>query len=229
MFELSFQEYDALRSQFGTLKRGEHSKYVPMAFTEQGVAMLSSVLNSPTAIDVNIQIIRVFTKMRELILTHKDILIKLEQIEKKLIKQDARTDKHEEEIQTIFKALKKLITPPPNQDPASAFAEKTKKINHKPPPPPPQKIPKPLRRHSNRTIHSISSGNTKCQVGRKTIALLVITAKIYHTGSLRPGSTDVQLSILIEITNRKTIHRTPRITKRNHRITTTRPVIKEHG
>ena len=83
MFELSFQEYDALRSQFGTLKRGEHSKYVPMAFTEQGVAMLSSVLNSPTAIDVNIQIIRVFTKMRELILTHKDILIKLEQIEKK--------------------------------------------------------------------------------------------------------------------------------------------------
>jgi hypothetical protein len=67
MFELSFQEYEALRSQFGTLKRGEHSKYAPMAFTEQGVAMLSSILNSPTAIDVNIQIIRVFTKMRELI------------------------------------------------------------------------------------------------------------------------------------------------------------------
>jgi hypothetical protein len=127
MFELSFQEYDALRSQFGTLKRGEHSKYVPMAFTEQGVAMLSSVLNSPTAIDVNIQIIRVFTKMRELILTHKDILIKLEQIEKKLIKQDARTDKHEEEIQTIFKALKKLLTPPAEPRPRIGFRRKDEK------------------------------------------------------------------------------------------------------
>lgn len=63
MFELTFQEYDSLRSQIGTLKRGEHSKYAPMAFTEQGVAMLSSVLNSPTAIKVNIEIIRVFTRI----------------------------------------------------------------------------------------------------------------------------------------------------------------------
>ena len=65
MFELTAEEYDSLRCQLGILKRGEHSKYAPMAFTEQGVAMLSSVLNSPTAIKVNIQIIRVFTKMRE--------------------------------------------------------------------------------------------------------------------------------------------------------------------
>ena len=65
MFELTFKEYEGLRSQFGTLKgKGEHSKYVPMAFTEQGVAMLSSVLNSPRAIKVNIQIIRIFTRMR---------------------------------------------------------------------------------------------------------------------------------------------------------------------
>jgi hypothetical protein len=53
MFELTQNENEILRSQFGTLKRGEHSKYLPMAFTEQGVAMLSSVLNSPTAIKVN--------------------------------------------------------------------------------------------------------------------------------------------------------------------------------
>src|SRR6266705_121421 len=78
MYELTSNEYNALRSQFGTLKRGQHSKYMPMAFTEQGVAMLSSVLNSKTAIEVNIQIIRIFTRMRELLLTHKDILIKLE-------------------------------------------------------------------------------------------------------------------------------------------------------
>ena len=59
MFILTAKEYQSLRSQIGTLKRGEHGKYAPMAFTEQGVAMLSSVLNSPTAIQVNIQIIRV--------------------------------------------------------------------------------------------------------------------------------------------------------------------------
>ena len=56
MFELSREEFDSLRSQFGTLKRGEHSKYMPMVFTEQGVAMLSSVLNSRRAIEVNINI-----------------------------------------------------------------------------------------------------------------------------------------------------------------------------
>src|ERR1051325_11245454 len=60
MFELSSKEYNSLRSQIGTLKRGHHSKYPPFAFTEQGVAMLSSVLNSETAVQVNIQIIRVF-------------------------------------------------------------------------------------------------------------------------------------------------------------------------
>src|SRR5258708_16750220 len=54
MFELTLKEYQSLRSQFGTLKRGEHAKYIPMAFTEQGVAMLSSVLNSKRAIKVNI-------------------------------------------------------------------------------------------------------------------------------------------------------------------------------
>jgi hypothetical protein len=58
MFELTNQEYKSLRSQFGILKRGDHVKYLPMVFTEQGVAMLSSVLKSPTAIKVNIQIIR---------------------------------------------------------------------------------------------------------------------------------------------------------------------------
>ncbi len=112
MFELNKEEYDSLRSQFGTLKRGEHSKYLPMAFTEQGVAMLSSVLSSKMAIEVNIQIIRVFSKIREMLLTHKDILLKLEQVEKELLKQDGKMKKYEEDIQVIFKALKQLINPP---------------------------------------------------------------------------------------------------------------------
>ena len=112
MFELTQEEYESLRSQNGTLKRGEHSKYAPMAFTEQGVAMLSSVLSSPTAIEVNIQIIRVFTKIREMLSTHKDLLIKLEQIEKQLLTQDARMDNHEADIQAIFEVLKKLVGEP---------------------------------------------------------------------------------------------------------------------
>jgi hypothetical protein len=112
MFELNKEEYDSIRSQFGTLKRGEHSKYLPMAFTEQGVAMLSSVLSSKMAIEVNIQIIRVFSKMREMLLTHKDILLKLEQVEKNMMKQDGKMKKYEEDIQIIFKALKQLLNQP---------------------------------------------------------------------------------------------------------------------
>jgi hypothetical protein len=112
MFELTLQEYESLRSQFGTLKRGEHSKYAPMVFTEPGVAMLSSVLSSPTAIQVNIQIIRVFTKMREMLSTHKDILITLESIEKELLKHNARMNGHEANIQAIFQVLKKLVEQP---------------------------------------------------------------------------------------------------------------------
>ena len=80
-------------------------RYPPFCFTEQGVAMLSSVLKSETAIRVNIQIIRVFTRMREMIMTHKDILLQLEKIEKKLAGQD-------EDITLIFGYLKQLLNPP---------------------------------------------------------------------------------------------------------------------
>ena len=73
MFELSREEYNALRSQFGTFKRGEHSKYLPYASTEQGVSMLSSVLRSTRAVQVNIEIMRAFVRLRELMATHKDL------------------------------------------------------------------------------------------------------------------------------------------------------------
>jgi len=101
MFELSKEEFTNLRSQIVTSSWGG-IRYAPMAFTEQGVAMLSSVLNSKLAILVNIQIIRVFTKMRELILTHKDLLLKMEQLEKRVGKQDQK-------IALVFKYLKKFI------------------------------------------------------------------------------------------------------------------------
>lgn len=121
MFELTQTEFESLRSQFATSKTGRGgARYLPMAFTEQGVAMLSSVLNSETAIRVNIQIIRVFTKMRELLSTHKDILLQLEKMEKKLTG-------HDEDIALIFKYLKQLLTPPPTPRNKIGFKRKDEK------------------------------------------------------------------------------------------------------
>lgn len=91
--------------------RGKYSKYLPFAFTEQGVAMLSSVLNSEIAIDVNIQIIRIFTKMRTLMNTNTEILLKLGQVQHQLNKNQEKTTQHDEEIALIFKYLKKLLNP----------------------------------------------------------------------------------------------------------------------
>lgn len=99
MFELNKEEF--LRCQFGTSKKGGN-RYLPLAFTEQGVAMLSSVLNSKRAIKVNIQIMRIFTKMREMLMTQKDLLQKMEEIEKKVSGQD-------EKIKLIFDYLKKFV------------------------------------------------------------------------------------------------------------------------
>lgn len=101
MFELTRKEFENLRSQLGTSSWGG-TRYLPMAFTEQGVAMLSSVLNSKTAIEVNIRIIRVFTKLREYALTHKEILLQLSRLEKE-VKGNSK------DIENIFLVLKELI------------------------------------------------------------------------------------------------------------------------
>jgi len=101
MFTLSKKELENLRSQIGTSSWGG-TRYMPMAFTEQGVAMLSSVLNSNTAIEVNIRIIRVFTRLREYALTHKDILLQLGKLEKE-VKGNSK------DIENIFMVLKELI------------------------------------------------------------------------------------------------------------------------
>ena len=90
MFELSKIEYDSLRSQIVTLKngRGQHQKYLPSVFTEHGVLMLSSVLNSDRAIQTNIQIMRIFTKVRQMLLDTTEIKIDILQIQKKLENQE---------------------------------------------------------------------------------------------------------------------------------------------
>ena len=110
MLTLTEKEYENLKSQNATSSWGGRRK-LPNAFTEQGVAMLSSILNSEIAIEVNIRIIRVFTKMREYALTHKDILIQLGKLEKE-VKGNSK------DIENIFMVLKELIekqsTPPPS-------------------------------------------------------------------------------------------------------------------
>jgi hypothetical protein len=100
MFQLTQEEFENLKSQFATSSWGGRRK-LPHAFTEQGVAMLSGVLHSDRAIKVNIQIMRVFTRMRELLETHKEILNKLDYLERKDIE-------HDEKIILIFQYLRQL-------------------------------------------------------------------------------------------------------------------------
>ena len=101
MFQLTEKEWENLKSQIETSSWGGVRK-MPKAFTEQGVAMLSGVLNSDRAIMVNIQIMRAYTKMRELLLTHKDLLLKMEELEKRVVGQD-------EKVMMIFNYLKQFI------------------------------------------------------------------------------------------------------------------------
>lgn len=103
MFEMNKKEFEAWRNDNVTSPEDKQGlRYVPFCFTEQGVTMLSCILNSSTAIEVNIRVIRIFTKLREMILTHKDILLKLEQLEKKVGQQD-------DDIKLIFDYLKELL------------------------------------------------------------------------------------------------------------------------
>ena len=118
MFEMTGEEFQNWRSQIVTSNSERMGlRYAPFCFTEQGVTMLSCVLNSKKAIETNIRIIRVFIKMREMLLTHKDILLKLEQFEKQL-------GKNSEDIQIIFKALRQFLNPP--QEPRKLIGYKRK-------------------------------------------------------------------------------------------------------
>lgn len=101
MFRLTAKEYENLKSQNATSSWGGR-RTLPNAFTEQGVAMLSSILNSDIAIEVNIRIIRVFTKLREYALTHKEILLQLARLEKQV-------KGNKQDIENIFMVLKELI------------------------------------------------------------------------------------------------------------------------
>ncbi len=105
MFQLSKKEFENLKSQFVTSSWGGARRALPYAFTEQGVAMLSSVLNSKKAIKVNIQIMRAFVKLREILSTHKELAQKLKELELKI-------DSHDHQIQAIFDVINQLLIPP---------------------------------------------------------------------------------------------------------------------
>ena len=104
MFQLSHQEFTDLKCQFGISRSWGGRRIPPYAFSEQGVAMLSSVLRSKEAALVNVQIMRAFVKMRETISTHQELSQKIEQLEYRL-------GKHDDEIVALFEAIKQLMKP----------------------------------------------------------------------------------------------------------------------
>jgi hypothetical protein len=105
MFRLTTEEWQSLRSQFAISKKGRGGRrYAPFAFTEHGVLMLSSVLSSQRAIQVNIQIMRIYSKLKGMIVDHKDILLRLEKMEGKV-------SKHDENFKVVFDYLRQLLNP----------------------------------------------------------------------------------------------------------------------
>jgi phage regulator Rha-like protein len=103
MFQLDQKEWDSLRSQFATLKRGQHRKYLPYAFTEHGALMLANVLNSERAAQTSVQVVRAFVRLRQLLASNAELARKLASLEKK----------YDAQFKVVFEAIRKLMTPEP--------------------------------------------------------------------------------------------------------------------
>jgi len=129
MFEMNKEEFANWRRQFVTSNNPAKMglRYAPYVFTEQGVAQLSSVLRSDRAVQVNIQIIRLFTKMRRLILTHKDILLELEKVQKRMNDQDGKIEKVFNYLRQFMEQREKPITPQTSKEPRKLIGFKRKK------------------------------------------------------------------------------------------------------
>ena len=105
MYELTYEEYNSLRSQFATLKekgRGEHAKYLPFAFTEQGIAMLSGVLHSERAIEMNIAIMRAFISLRQFVFQYNNLANQIIEIKQSV-------SNHNEQLSQIYEAIENLL------------------------------------------------------------------------------------------------------------------------
>lgn len=123
MFRLTKEEKGELVTNCDRFDPLKHSSALPRAFTEQGVAMLSSVLNSDRAIRVNIQIMRTFVKLREILSTHKELAHQLVDLERRL-------EDHDEQIQTIFEAIRQLMAPPERPKKKIGFQVKEPKARY---------------------------------------------------------------------------------------------------
>lgn len=122
MFQVSETEYENLKSQIATSSSRNYGgrRYMPYAFTEQGVAMLSSVLNSERAVQVNISIMRAFVNMRRLALTNQEVAKRLAVIEKKI-------DRHDDNFKKVFGAIRAMLNPPPKNTKQIGYIQKKKK------------------------------------------------------------------------------------------------------
>ena len=114
MFQLTEEEVETMVSQNAIPSKQHLGGYLPYAFTEHGVLMLANVLKSETAVQVSLRLIEIFVKMREMLSLHKDVLLKLEQLEKKITA-------HDDDLQMVFTALKELINPPQEPRPVVGF------------------------------------------------------------------------------------------------------------
>jgi hypothetical protein len=134
MFQLSAEEWEALRSQFATLKtgRGQHRKYLPNAFTEHGAIMAAMVLNSSRAVEVSTYVVRAFVRLREMALDHRDLAKRLDALEEKTELLDMRHDSFSRntrsQLKQVFEALRQLMTQPePPKRPIGFVAPEEKK------------------------------------------------------------------------------------------------------
>ncbi len=118
MIRLTRKENNSLRSHFATLNpgRGQHRKYLPYVYTEQGVAMLSSVLNSDRAVQVNIEIMRTFVRLRRMLATHEDLARKLNALEKK----------YDAQFKVDFDTIRQLMAPPDKKKRGIGFVVREK-------------------------------------------------------------------------------------------------------
>ncbi len=122
MFQLSQEEWDSLRSQFATLKmgRGQHRKYLPYVFTEHGAIMAATVLNSPSAVEVSIYVVRAFVRLREMISSNKELSKRLDELEQRIeLKTETVALQHvvfahntRAQLKQVFDAIRVLMTPP---------------------------------------------------------------------------------------------------------------------
>jgi hypothetical protein len=123
MFQLTDEEFDALRCQIGTSNAGRGGRrYLPHVFTEQGVAMLSGLLNSPRAIAVNVEIMRAFVRLRQMVATHADLARKLDGLEQK----------YDLQFRAVFEAIRELMLPTPEKKREMGFHTKINLLRKRP-------------------------------------------------------------------------------------------------